>query len=128
MGDIDVARFDESRHLAIEERQQQSADVRTVDVSVCHDHQLVVAAFRNVKSAVAFVLTDAGSASGDDGTDFFVGEDLVDTRLLDVENLTLNRENRLVAPIATLLGGTTGRVAFDDVKLADRRVALGAVR
>jgi GTP-binding protein len=35
------------------------------------------------------VLTDASTAGGDDRADFFVGEDLIDTGLLDVEDLAM---------------------------------------
>ena len=73
------------------------------------------------------MLADAGAAGGDDRADLLVGEDLVDAGLLDVEDLALDREDRLVAAVAALLGGTTGRVAFDDVEFADGRIALGAV-
>ena len=101
--------------------------MRAVDVRVRHDDELVVAALRDVEGAVALVLADAGAAGGDDGADLLVGEDLVDAGLLDVEDLALDREDRLVAAVAALLGGTAGGVAFDDVELADGRVALGAV-
>ena len=41
--DVDMAHFDEFMHLPVEERQQQRADVRAVDVGVGHDDDLVVA-------------------------------------------------------------------------------------
>jgi hypothetical protein len=46
---------------------------------------------------------------------------------LDVENLALDRQDCLEAPVAPLLGRATGRLALDDVDLALRRVALLAV-
>jgi len=127
LGDVDVAGLDQAGHLAVEEGKEQRADVRTVDVRVRHDDQLVVAALGDVESAVALVLANAGAAGGDDGADFLVGEDLVDAGLLDVEDLALDRQDCLVAAVAALLGGATGGVAFDDVELADGRVALRAV-
>ena len=54
-------------------------------------------------------------------------EHLVEARLLDVEDLALDREDRLEAPVAPLLGRAAGRLALDDVDLAQRRVALLAV-
>ena len=41
--DVDVAALDQLGHLAVEERQQQRADVRAVDVGVGHDDDAVVA-------------------------------------------------------------------------------------
>ena len=54
-------------------------------------------------------------------------EDPVEARLLDVEQLAAQRQDRLEPPVAALLGGAAGRVALDDVELALRRVALLAV-
>ncbi len=41
--DEEMAAVDELAHLAIEEREQQRADVRAVDIRVGHDDDLVVA-------------------------------------------------------------------------------------
>src|SRR6185437_3851714 len=41
--DIEITAFDQRRHLAEEERQQQRADMRTVDVGVGHQNDLVIA-------------------------------------------------------------------------------------
>ena len=54
-------------------------------------------------------------------------EHLVEPRLLDVQNLALERQDRLEAAIAPLLGRPSGRLALDDVQLAQRRIALLAV-
>src|SRR5690606_3684357 len=40
---VDVAALDQLRHLTIEQRQQQRADVRTVHVRVSHDDDAVIA-------------------------------------------------------------------------------------
>jgi hypothetical protein len=41
--DVDVAPFDQLRHLAVEEGQQQRADMRAVDVRVGHQDDAVIA-------------------------------------------------------------------------------------
>ena len=46
LGDVDVAAFDQLVHLAVEEREQQRADVGAVDVGIGHDHDLAVAGAR----------------------------------------------------------------------------------
>ena len=65
---------------------------------------------------------------GDDQRpDVLAREDLVQARLLDVEDLAAQRQDRLEPAVAALLRRATGRVALDDVQLAPRRVALLAV-
>ena len=95
LGDVDVARLDERPHLAQEERQQQRADVRAVDVGVGEDDHLVVADLREVE-----VVGDAGTDRHDQRLDLGVLQHLVDARLLDVQDLAANRQDRLGPRIA----------------------------
>ena len=48
-------------------------------------------------------------------------------RLLDVNQLAANRQNRLVTPIAPLFRGAAGRIALDNIKLGQFRIALRAI-
>ena len=75
------------------------------------------------KSSVA----DAAAERRDHRPDLVAAEHLVETRLLDVEDLALDRQDRLEAPVAALLRRAAGRLAFDDVDLALRGIALLAV-
>ena len=68
-----------------------------------------------------------GTERDDQRPDVLARQDLVEARLLDVEQLPAEREDRLVAPIAALLGRATGRVALDEIELAPGRIALLAV-
>ena len=52
---------------------------------------------------------------------------LVEARLLDVEHLAAQRQDRLELAVAALLGGAAGGIALDEVELAQRRVLLLAV-
>ena len=54
-------------------------------------------------------------------------EHLVEARLLDVQDLALQRQDRLRAAIAALLGGAAGGVALDDEDLGQRRILFLAV-
>ena len=63
--DVEVAAVDQLRHLPVEERQQQRADVGAVDVGVRHDDDLVVAQLVDVELLVA----DAGAERGDQRAD-----------------------------------------------------------
>ncbi len=49
--------------------------------------------------------------------DFSGREHLVESSLLDVQDLALQRQDGLGAAIAPLLGGSTGRVTLDDKDL-----------
>ena len=104
LGDVDVAAIDQLRHLPVEERQQQRADVRAVDVGVGHDDDAVVAQLVGVEVVDA----DATTERRDHRLDFVAAEHLVEAGLLDVQDLALDRQNRLKATIAALLGRATG--------------------
>ena len=96
-----------------------------VDVGVGHDDDPVVAQLREVEAVVdAF---DAGPQGDDQRPDVLARNDLVEARLLDVEDLAAQRQDGLEAPIATLLRRATGRVALDDEQLAARGIAFLAI-
>ena len=120
---VDVVALDQLRHVAEEEGEQQRADVRAVHVGVGHEDDLAVADLGGVE----VVLADAAAERGDHGADFFVAQHLVVARLLDVEDLALERQDGLEAAIAALLGGAAGALALDQVELAAVGVALAAV-
>src|SRR5690606_36731683 len=64
---------------------------------------------------------------GDHGADFVVRKHLVDAGLLGVDQLAAQREDRLGAAVAALLGRAAGGVALDDVELGLVGLARGAV-
>ncbi len=134
LGDVDVAALDQLGHLAVEEGEQQGADVRAVHVGIGHDDDAVVAKLVHVEivravlaGAVGARLADAGAQGGDERQDFVGGEQLLVARLLHVQDLAAQRQDGLELPVAALLGGAAGGVALDDVDLAQRRVLLLAV-
>ena len=121
--DVEVPALDQVAHLSIEERQQERADVRPVDVGVGHDDDLVVPRLVRVE-----VFADPGTESGDDRLDLRARQHAVDPRSLDVQDLAANRENRLGLTRSALLRGSTSRITLDDEELTLGRVALLAVR
>ena len=98
--DVDVAAIDELRHLPVEERQQQRPDVRAVDVGVRHDDDAVVAELVGVEVLGA----DTAAKGRDHRLDLVAAEHLVEARLFDVQDLSLDRQDGLEAPVASLLG------------------------
>ena len=51
-------------------------------------------------------------------------EHAIEADLLDVEDLALERQDRLERAVAALLGGAAGGLTLDDEQLALRRIAL----
>src|SRR5262249_23014636 len=121
--DVDVAVIDHRRQLSVEERQQQRPDVRAVDVGVGHDDDAVVAELLDVEVLRAHT----AAKRRDHRLDLVAAEHLVEARLLDVQDLALERQDRLEATVASLLRRPAGRLSLDDVELALRRIALLAV-
>ena len=97
---VDVPAIDQRKHLTIEERQQESADVRPIDVGVGHDDDAVVAHLVGVEVLAA----DTGSERRDHGFDLVAAEHLVEARFLDIQDLALDRQDGLEPAIASLLG------------------------
>ena len=122
LGHVDVAVLDQGFHETEQQRQQQRVDVVTVHVGVGHQHDLVVAHLLDAE-----LLVDPGAEGGDDRLHLGVAQDLVDARLLDVEDLAADGKDRLYARVAALAGGAAGRVALDDEDLALLRVGRLAV-
>src|SRR5439155_11652311 len=73
------------------------------------------------------VLDKACAQRCDDRLDLLVSEHLVRARLLDVQDLATERQDRLEAAVAAFLGAAAGGRALDEVQLTDLRIALGAV-
>ena len=125
LGDVDVpARRSGPGHLAEEERQQQRADVRAVDVGVGHDDDLVVAQLREVELAPS---TPAPSAVMMVRISSFAST-LSMRAFSTFRILPLKRQDGLEAPVAALLGRAAGRVALDEEDLALRRVVRASSR
>ena len=97
--------------------------MRSVDVGVGHQDELAIAQLGGVE----VVLADAAAQRSNHGANFFVAQHLVVAGLFDVENLALQRQDRLEATVAALLGSSAGRFTLDQVQFAAVRLALGAV-
>ena len=121
--DVDVAALDQLRHLAVEQGQQQGADVGAVDVRVGHDDDAVVAQLVDVE----FVRADRGAEGRDQGRDLLRRQHLLEARLFHVQHLAAQRQDGLELAVAALLGGAACGVTLDDVQLGQRRVAFLAV-
>ena len=95
-GDVHVAGIDQRAHVLVEERQQQDANVRTVNVCIGHDDDLVVARLGDVEvAAVTGTRRDAAANRGDQRLDGVARERAMVAHALDVQNLAAQGQNRL---------------------------------
>src|SRR5690606_13138028 len=92
------------------------ADVAAVHVGVGHQNDLVVAELRQVETTV---VVDAAAQRRNQGRYFLRREHAIEPRALHVQDLALQRQNRLKMPIAPLLGAAAGAFAHDDVDFTD---------
>ena len=121
--DVDVLAPDQFSHVAEEKREQERPNVAAVHVRVGHQNNFVVAQLGDVE----IVLADARAKRRDDGADFLVPQHLVVARFFDVEDFSLERQDRLVLAVAPALGRAARRFSLDDEQLAPRRIALLAI-
>ena len=91
-----------------------------VDIGVRHDHDLVVAQLLEVE----FLVADRGAERLDQSPDFFRPEHPVEARALHVQDLALERKDRLVVAVTALLGRAAGAVTLDEEQLRESRIAL----
>ena len=121
-GGEDPAGVDHRAHVAVEQRQQQAADVRAVHVGVSHQDDLAVPRGDEVEAAPGPRADDL-----EDGSALRVAKHVGVGRLLDVEDLPADREQRLELRAARKLRGAERRVALDDEQLAAVDVLAAAV-
>src|SRR5947207_3876572 len=91
-----------------------------IDIRVGHDDDAVIARLRRLEILAA----DAGAERLDQGADLGRGQHFVEAGALDIEDLALQRQDRLKGAVAALLRGAAGAVALDDEELALGGIAL----
>ena len=70
--DVHVSLFDKRAHIAVEERQKQSADVRTVDIGIGHDDDAAVTELIQIE-----LFADARTERRNDRHEFIVAVNAV---------------------------------------------------
>src|SRR6184192_3663620 len=120
--DVYKTRVDQWPHVPEEQGQQQGRDMLPVDVRVRHADDLVVSNLAQVE-----LLGDARPDRGDERPDFLVLQHLIEPRLLDVQDLPAEWEDRLEFAAAALFGRTARGWPFDDEQLRFRGVSFLAI-
>src|SRR6266571_6157557 len=121
--DVDEPAIEERPHVSEEQREQQRRDVLAVDVRIGHRDDLVVPDLCEIE-----LFADARPDRGDQRPNLLVLQHLIESRLLDVQDLPAKREDGLELAATARLRRTAGGWPFHDEKLRLRRVALLAVR
>ena len=126
--DVEMSVFNDLRHKAIEECHDESVDVRTVDIGIGHNDNLVISQFIDIGFSVIFALnTKADTDALNDIHDRLGFENTMPLHLFYVQNLTSKRQNCLCITVATLLGRASRRVSLDEEYLAFFRVFIRAI-
>ena len=97
--------------------------MRAVNIRVRHDDDAKVADLVGIE----FLAADTAAERGNQRADFDRGQHLVEAGLFHVQNLALERQNGLKAPVAALFGRATGGIALDQEQLRQRRILLLAI-
>src|SRR5262245_19078868 len=113
LGQEHPAAGDQLRHVPEDEREQQRRDVMTVRIGVRENDHLAVPESREIE-----VLARATAERRYEIRKLLVFEYLRERRALGVEDLAAQRQDGLSCTVATLFGGSSGRVALHDENLA----------
>ena len=122
--DVDMPTIDELPHLPEKEGQIQRANMRSIYIRIRHDNDAVISELVWIK----LVFTNAAAQRSHKIADLCGAQHFVEARLLHIQNLAFKRQDGLEFSITALLGRATRRIPLHEVQLAQRRVALLAVR
>ena len=111
--DVQVAVLDNLRHIAEEERHNQRVDVRTIDIGIGHDDNLVITQFVDIGSFAVIFGSDSHAKSCIDIANFITFQSFVVHCFFYVQNLTAQRKNSLEHTVTSLFGSTTCRITLD---------------
>ena len=109
---VNVPLFDQRTHKAEEKRQQQCADMRTVNIGIRHNDDLAVTQLFNVK-----IVADPRAERRNDRHQLIVAVNAVQPRFFHVEHFAPERQDCLKAAVASSFGGAACGIALYDVDL-----------
>ena len=119
---VDVTVFHQRAEVLHEQRTEQRGDVQTIGVRIREDTDLAVAQLAQIVA----VRIDADRHG--DVVYFLRGQHFIRRDLPGVEDLTLERHDRLIFTIARLLGRSACRVPFHQEQLGAVEILGGTVR
>ena len=101
--------------------------MRTVHIGIRHDDDLVIAQPGNIK-IIAVTLGKSAAECVDHGLDLCICQNLIDAGFLHVQDLTADRQDRLIHTISRCLGTAARRITLYDEDLTFGRISGLAVR
>ena len=119
---IYISLLDQLRHETIQEGQKQCCDMCTVNIGIGHNDDLVITKLGNIK-----ILMDSGSEGSDHCLDLFVSINLIQTCLLNIQDLTTQWKNRLCGTVSRRLGRTARGISLYDIDLTVLRILVRTV-
>ena len=125
IGYIEVSLLYNLRHKAVEESHNERVDVRTIDIGIGHDDNLVVTQLVDV-GLLVFLALDAETHTDTlyDVHNRLRLEHLVPHNLLHVKNLTAQRQYSLSISVASLLGRATTPKTLDEEYITLHGISL----
>ena len=76
--------FNQLSHLTEEKRQQQGANVRSINIRVSHDNNAVISQLIRVE----FVFADTATKSRNNGADLGITQHFVEPSAFDIQNFS----------------------------------------
>ena len=120
--------LDNLRHKAVEESHDKCVDVRTIDIGIGHDDNLVISQLFCISLFAIFTIYSKAYADTlDDIHNGLSLKDFVPLYFFYIQNFTAQRKNCLMESVATLFCGTASRVTLDKENLAFLRILDRAV-
>ena len=87
--------------------------MRTVHIGICHNNNFVIPQFRNIK-VISVSFRKSAAESINHRLDFRICQNFVYTRLLHIQNLTTNRQNRLKLTVSRRFRRTARGISLHD--------------
>ena len=97
--------------------------MRSIHIRISHDNDLVIPELLDVKIRLFHTRTQ----SRNDQTDLLALQDLIEARLLDIEDLAFKGKHSLKSAVSGLFGRTPCRIALHEKDLTLSRISLLAV-
>ena len=116
---IYISLFDQIRHETIQECQKKCTDVRSIDIGIGHDNDLVISQLTDIK-----IFVDSRSKCCDHCLNLSISVNLIKTCFLYVQNLTTKWQDCLSCTVSGCLCRTAGGISLDDIDLTLGRIFI----
>ena len=116
---IYISFFDQIRHETIQECQKKGTDVRSIDIGIGHDNDLVISQLADIK-----IFMNSRSECCDHCLNLSISVNLIKTCLLYIQNLTTKWQDCLSCTVSGCLRRTAGGISLDDIDLTLRRIFI----